>query len=202
MKHSIFNINIYKPETKKKKEWKGPSEEAYRGFMIILSFLLLLAVCSYLLFGLYIPQKRNIEEAHSEADTLEQELQRTKAIAQNLTGKKDLYLQIMAEAVAWPEKLFALSRTLPENIWFSKVEFPGRSGKIEGGQKIVISGWTFSGLMEENLDQIGDLLTGLNQSAEFKEEFDSMLLEFTKKSETEPGMIQFQIKGKAKDLSK
>jgi len=202
MKHSIFNINIYKPETKKKKEWKAPSEEVYRGFMIILSFLLLLAVSSYLLFGLYIPQKRNLEEAHSEANTLEQELKRTKSMAQNLADKKDLYLQINAEAVAWPEKLFALSRTLPENIWFSKVEFPGRLGKIEGGQKIVISGWTFSGLMEENLDQIGDLLTGLNQSAEFKEEFDPMLLEFTKKSETEQGMIQFQIKGKAKDLSK
>ena len=188
MKHSIFNINIYKPEAKKKKEWKGPSEEVYRGLMIVLSFLLLLAVCSYLLFGLYIPQKRNLEEAHSEADTLEQELQRTKAIAQNLTGRKDLYLQIMAEAVAWPETL-------------SKIDFPGRSGKIEGGQRFVISGWTFSGLMEENLDQIGDLLTGLNQSAEFKEQFNSMLLEYTKKSETELGMIQFQIKGKAKDLS-
>jgi Tfp pilus assembly protein PilN len=202
MKYSIFNINIYKPESRKKKKWKGPSEEVYRGFMIILSFILLLAVCSYLLFGLYIPQKRNIEESRSEVDTLELELQRKKATAQDLNSKKDLYIQIMAEAVPWPEKLFALSRMLPENIWFSEVEFPGRTGKIEGGQKIVISGWTFSSPMEENLDQIGDLLTGLNQAEEFKDDFDPMLLEYTKKSETQLGMIQFQIKGKAKDLSK
>ena len=202
MKHSFFNINIYKPEGKKKKEWKKPTEEAYRGLLIIFSFLLLLGVCSYLIFGLYIPQQRTLEEARSEAGRLENKLQAEKRLSQSLSGKREIYLQIKGEAVSWPEKLYALSEILPNNIWFSKIEFPGRSGNIEGGQPLKISAWTFSGLMEQNLDQIGDLIIGLNQAEEFKEDFNPLSLEYTKKSDQEWGMVQFQMTGKTKNLTR
>lgn len=201
MKKSIFNINIYKPERKKKKEWKLPSEEIYTSLLIIISFLLLFSVCIYLFLGLYLPQKSKLKKAISKADSLDLKLQRTKAEALNLASKKDLYLQIKAEAISWPEKLVTLCQNLPENIWFSMIEFPGRSGNIKGGQDLLISGQTFSGLTEENLDQIGDLITGLNRTESFKEDFEPLRLKYTQKAETGWGVIQFRIIGKTKDFS-
>ena len=201
MKKSVFNINIYKPEKKKKKEWKLPYKEIYSGIMILISLFLLFCVCVYLFFVLHIPQERNLKKALSKSKETELKLQEIKAEAVSLAEKKDLYLQIKGEAISWPKKLIALSQNLPENIWFSRIEFPGRSGKIEGGQNFLISGQTFSGLMEENLDQIGDLLLGLNRTETFKEDFESLHLEYTQKSETDWGVIQFRITGKTKDLS-
>ncbi len=201
MKKSIFNINIYKPERKKKKERKLPSVEIYSGLMVIISFLLLFCVCIYLIFALYIPQKSALKKALSKAEDLDLKLQQTRADALTLAGKRDLYVQIKGEVVSWPEKLAALSQNLSEKIWFSRIEFPGRSGSIKGGQDILIFGQTFSGLAEENLDQIGDLIIRLNRSDSFKEDFEPLRLEYTQKSETEWGTIQFQIIGKTKDLS-
>jgi hypothetical protein len=201
MKKSIFNINIYKPERKKKKEWKLPYEEIYSGLMILISLLLLFSVCIYLIFGLYLPQNRTLKKALSKANDLDLKLQRTNAEALNLASKKDLYLQLKGEVVSWPEKLVALSQNLSEKIWFSRIEFPGRAGNIKGGQDLLIFGQTFSGLTEENLDQIGDLIIGLNRADAFKEDFEPLRLEYTQKSETDWGMIQFRIIGKAKDLS-
>jgi Tfp pilus assembly protein PilN len=201
MKKSFFNINIYKPETKMKKTRKRPSDEGYRDFLLIVLFLLFLVICSTLFLRLYIPQKRMIEDAHTEEGTLNHALQELKAEEKRLVAKKDLYLQIKAEAVSWAPKLVSLSRVLPEGIWLSKIEFPGRYGNFKGEQNFLISGWTFSGIMEENMDQIGDFLIGLNHSEEFKEDFEPFFLEFTKKLETSLGQIQFRMTGKSKDLS-
>ena len=202
MKKSIFNINIYKPERKKKKrEWKVPYAEIYSGLIITISFLLLFCVCIYLIFGLYIPQNRKLKIALKKAKELDLNLQETKAKALKLAGKKDLYLQIRGDVVSWPEKLAVLSQNLSEKIWFSRIEFPGRSGNIKGGQELLILGQTFSGLTEENLDQIGDLILGLNRDKAFKEDFEPLRLDYTKKSDTDWGTIQFRITGRAKDLS-
>lgn len=202
MKQSIFTINIYKPEAKKKKSWKGPSEWLLTGLSYILSFLVLLGICVYLVFGLYIPQKRDIEASRSLLQGLEQRLEALRQTAKDLEVKRDFFLGIRGQAITWPEKLHSLSESVPDNIWLSKIEFPGRAGQLKGGQSLAISALTFSGFKEENLDQIGDLLDAVNQSEQFKDEFEPMHLDFTKKSEAETGIILLELTGKAKDLSK
>ncbi|MGA1863544.1 MAG: hypothetical protein ACMUHX_00620 [bacterium] len=201
MKKSIFNINIYKPERKKKKEWKLPYKEIYSGIMILISLFLLFIVSIYLFFVLHIPQERNLKKALSKAKEMDLKLQETKAEAISLAEKKKLYLQIREESVSWPEKLVALSQNLSEKIWFSSITFSGRADTNKGGQDLLILGQTFSSLSEENLDQIGDLIIGLNRAETFKRDFEPLRLEYTQKSETEWGVIQFRIIGKAKDLS-
>jgi len=201
MKRSIFNINIYKPEARGKKAWKPPSPDVFQGVIAIISFVLLFTVCGYIFFGLYLPQKRRLDEARSQAEDLEFKLQGTKALAQILVSTRDLYLQLNAEAVGWYETLSALSKNLPENIWFSRIEFSGRAGQIQGGQNLVILGWTFSGLGEENIDQIGDLLIRINNAEEFKEDFEPLRLEYTKKTDAEWGIINFRVIGKSRNLS-
>lgn len=202
MRRSIFNINIYKPEARgKKKAWKPPSREAFQGGLAIIAFIVLFAACAYIFFGLYLPQKRSLEEARSEAENLEFKLQGTKATAQALVAKRDLYLQLNAEAVGWPETLSVMSKSLPENIWFSKIEFSGRAGRVQEGPSIVFLGGTFSGFGEENIDQIGDLLIRLNHAKEFTKDFEPLRLEYTKKTTTEMGIITFRIIGKSRNLS-
>jgi hypothetical protein len=201
MKKSIFNINIYKPKRKKKKEWKLPYKEIYSGIMILISLFLLFIVSIYLFFGLHLPQDRNLKKALSKAEEMDLKLRETKAEAMSLADKKKLYLQIRGESVSWPEMLAALSQNLSEKIWFSSIVFSGRADTNKGGQDLLIDGRTFSGLLEENLDQIGDLIIGLNRAETFKRDFEPLRLEYTQKSDTEWGIIRFRIIGKAKDLS-
>lgn len=201
MKKSIFNINIYRPDTKKEKRARIPSEGDYTGLFALASLILLIVVAVYLVFGIYIPQKRMLEDAHSEAERLEQKLQGLKTSAQRLTSKKDFYLKLRGEAVCWYEKMLVISNAVPENIWFSRIEFPGRTGEIKGGESLQISGLTFSGFREENLDQIGTLLTSLNRSKEFQEEFGPLRLQYTKKSQSDWGITQFQYTGEARALT-
>ena len=61
--------------------------------------------------------------------------------------------------------------------------------------------WQARGWMDENLDQIGDLMSLLNRSDEFKEGFGPIRLDYTKKSDKSWGMTQFQYICKTTDLS-
>jgi hypothetical protein len=201
MKRSIFNINIYRPEGRGKKAWKPPSPDVFQGVIAIISILLLFTMCGFIFFGLYLPQKRSLGEARSQAEDLEFKLQGTKTLAQALVSTRDLYLQLNAEAVGWTEKLSVLSKSIPENIWFSSIEFSGRAGKVQEGPNLVILGSTFSGLGEENIDQIGDLLIRLNNAEEFKEDFEPLRLEYSKKTDAEWGIITFRLIGKSRNLS-
>ncbi|MBN2373006.1 PilN domain-containing protein [bacterium] len=201
MKKTLFNINLYMPEKKKKKVIKPPRDGRFMGIVAFFAAIVLILVIGYLFFGIYIPQMRMIEDAHSEEERLESQLQGIKAVSQRLARKKGLYLDIRGEAVSWPEKLLAIMDALPESIWLHKLDFQGRSGDVKGGQTLTISGFTFSGAMKGNLDQIGIFLTNINQSAEFEAEFDPLRLDFTRKSKSEQGTVEFQLTGKARDLA-
>lgn len=200
MKKPIFNINIYKPERKKEIKESGFTFYNNIFFSLLISLTIIILVCTFILFVFYLPQRRLIENAYTEADMLEHNLQGLKDISSRLDEKRGLYLNLRSEAVSWHDKLTVLSDILPERTWFSKIEFPGRAGQIEGGEQLVFSGLTFSGIMGENLDQIGDLLMSLNESSEFKKEFSPLYLTFTKKSDTELGITLFQFTGQTKDL--
>ncbi len=201
MKKTFFKINIYKPDLEKQKGPKVPIEERFFGFFAIMSFILIFFVVFYIFFFLYTPQKQRLEDARYETEDLNNRLNALKTIARDLSNKKEEYIRIRSEAVSWLDKMLAFSKALPENIWLSKFEFLGRSGQIKGGQDLSVFGYTFSGFREENLDQIGILLTRLNRSDAFNEDFNPLHLKYTKKSDNEWGITLFQYTSKSKDLT-
>lgn len=200
MKKDLFKINVLETEEKKEKRFKESSSNQMQNLLIGISLILLLLLIVYLFFAMYLPQKQSIEEAEIKENRLSNEFNSLNSKTKEIQTQKDFYLQLRSEAVSWVEKMLYICDELPENIWLLKFEFNGRSGKIKGGQLLKLSGSTFSGFRKENLDQIGVFLTKINQSDEFKKEFNNLHLNFTKRSVDEWGITLFEYTTTSRDL--
>ena len=197
MANNLFNINVYKPKKNKK-----ASHVSYPLIFIIYSllcFLLMGCTLLWLKYNFSNPQKKIIEDKEKLSRFLRLESDELLTMVNRLDQRKRSYLKLKQETIPWYDKLFEISQNISNKIWFDKIEYQAKDNKSKTKSRLIITGFIYSTIKEEYYAEIGNFVMALNQSPSIQRDFQSLNIEYIKKSSgRETGNIEFKLSGEMK----
>jgi len=212
-----FQINIYKPG-KKGKAVKGmravprePSPTRLPLFIFLGMIMLILLGFAYFYSGQISTLKRRIRTDHKQIMILRQFLNEVKAGQNQKSGVNTLLLQLLGKRVLWKDKLVELGRLVPDDIRLTHLgietveKTPDRRRPREKVKETVL---TIKGEIpttpgQKPLDHIAHLITNVNESAAFNEDFEPMVLVYTQRVKTrDREYMEFELSGRLQEKTK
>lgn len=212
-----FQINIYKPG-KKGKAVKGmkaiprePSPTRLPLFIFLGMIMLIVLGFAYFYSGQISTLKRRIRTDHKQIMILRQFLNEVKEGQNQKSGVNTLLLQLLGKRVLWKDKLVELGRLVPDDIRLTHLSIetvektPDRRRPREKVKETVL---TIKGEIpttpgQKPLDHIAHLITSVNESPAFNEDFEPMVLVYTQRVKTrDREYMEFELSGRLQEKTK